>query len=162
MAGDDEGAAAAALAGYLRRTAQAAGANLTRVEPAAAAEAGSGVRALPVAVTGESDLEGLLTFLQLLESGPKLVHVRDLRLEAARARRARAARAARTAATAYTPGPRPRSRRSSPSASPPPPSPSLDARRQRRRWRPDATRPWRGAGRCRRRRSCAGRKGGAR
>jgi hypothetical protein len=83
MGGDDEGAAAAALAGYVRRLAQSGGASLTRVEPAAPADAGGGVRGLPVGVTGETDLEGLLTFLQLLESGPRLVHVRDLRLEAA-------------------------------------------------------------------------------
>jgi hypothetical protein len=83
MGGDDEGAAAAALAGYLRQAANAGGANLTRVEPAAAEDAGGGIRALPVAVTGETDLEGLLTLLQSLESGPKLVHVRELRLEAA-------------------------------------------------------------------------------
>jgi hypothetical protein len=82
MGGDDEGAAAAALAGYLRRMANVGGANLTRVEPAASEDAGGGVRALPVAVTGETDLEGLMTFLQALESGPKLVHVRELRLEA--------------------------------------------------------------------------------
>ncbi|HEX2077483.1 MAG TPA: GspMb/PilO family protein [Longimicrobium sp.] len=82
MAGDDEGAAAAALAGYVRRLAQMGTANLTRVEPAASYDAGGGVRALPVGVTGETDLEGLLTFLQLLESGPKLVHVQELRLEA--------------------------------------------------------------------------------
>jgi hypothetical protein len=82
MSGDDEGAAAAALAGYLRRMANVGGANLTRVEPVAAEDAGGGIRALPVGVTGETDLEGLLTFLQALESGPKLVHVRELRLEA--------------------------------------------------------------------------------
>ncbi len=85
MAGDDEGAAAAALAGYVRRLAQMGTANLTRVEPAPSYDAGGGVRALPVGVTGETDLEGLLTFLQLLESGPKLVHVQELRLEAAAA-----------------------------------------------------------------------------
>ena len=82
MAGDDEGAAAAALAGYVRRLAQMGTANLTRVEPAASYDAGGGVRALPVGVTGETDLEGLLTFLQVLESGPKLVDVQELRLEA--------------------------------------------------------------------------------
>jgi hypothetical protein len=94
MGGDDEGAAAAALAGYVRRLAQTGGASLARVEPAAASDAGGGVRALPVGVTGETDLEGLLTFLQLLESGPKLVHIRDLRLEAAEA----------PAGPAYAPG----------------------------------------------------------
>lgn len=101
MGGDDEGAASAALAGYLRRMAQAGGANLTRVEPAAAADAGTGVRALPVAVTGETDLEGLLTFLQLLESGPRLVHVQDLRVEAA----APPAQGAAYAASPYLPAP---------------------------------------------------------
>jgi hypothetical protein len=83
MSGGDEGAASAALAGYLRRMAGAAGANLTRVEPAPSTEAGGGVRALPIAVTGESDLEGLLTLLRALESGPKLLSIRDLHLEAA-------------------------------------------------------------------------------
>lgn len=85
MAGDDEGAAAAALAGYVRRLARMGTANLTRVEPAPSYDAGGGVRALPAGVTGETDLEGLLTFLQLIESGPKLVHVQELRLEAASA-----------------------------------------------------------------------------
>lgn len=83
MSGDDEGAAVAALAGYVRRMATAGGANLTRVEPAAPRDAGGGVRALPVGVTGETDLEGLLTFLQLLETGSKLLHVEELRMEAA-------------------------------------------------------------------------------
>jgi hypothetical protein len=85
MSGDDEGAAVAALAGYVRRMATAGGANLTRVEPQAPRQAGGGVRALPVGVTGETDLEGLLTFLQLLETGPKLLHVQELRMEAANA-----------------------------------------------------------------------------
>lgn len=83
MSGDDEGAAVAALAGYVRRMATAGGAALTRVEPAAPRDAGGGVRALPVGVTGETDLEGLLTFLQLLETGSKLLHVDELRMEAA-------------------------------------------------------------------------------
>lgn len=85
MGGADERAATATLAGSLRRLSTMGGANLTRVEPAAAFDAGGGVRGLPVGVAGESDLEGLLTLLQLLESGPKLVHVRELRLEAANA-----------------------------------------------------------------------------
>ena len=102
MGGEDDGSASAAMAGYVRRLARMGGANLTRVEPAAAFDAGGGVRALPVAVTGETDLEGLLTFLQLIESGPKLVHVQELRLEAAGGPAPMAAYAAPT--PFYTPG----------------------------------------------------------
>jgi hypothetical protein len=80
--GDDDDAAAAVVAGYVRRMAGIAGAGLARVEPAAARSAGGGITALPVAVTGESDLEGLMTFLQMLEAGPKLVRVDGLKLEA--------------------------------------------------------------------------------
>lgn len=82
VGGDDDGAAAAALAGYLRRVAQLGRASITRVEPAATRDVGGGITALPVDVSGESDLEGLLTFLRLLETGPKLLHVESLRIEA--------------------------------------------------------------------------------
>jgi hypothetical protein len=82
MGGDDDGAASAAVAGYVRRVAKLASAHVERVEPAATRAAGTGVTALPVAVHGEGDLEGVLTLLHLLETGPKLVHLDDLRLEA--------------------------------------------------------------------------------
>ncbi|WP_420128641.1 type II secretion system protein GspM [Longimicrobium sp.] len=82
MGGDDDGAASAAVAGYLRRLARSGGAHVTRVEPGPSRDAGGGVTALPVGVSGESDLEGLLTFLQMLEAGPKLVDVAELRIEA--------------------------------------------------------------------------------
>jgi len=82
MGGDDDGAASAAVAGYLRRLARMGGAHVTRVEPGPSRDAGGGVTALPVGVSGESDLEGLLTFLQMLEAGPKLVDVAELRIEA--------------------------------------------------------------------------------
>jgi hypothetical protein len=82
MGGDDDGAASAAVAGYLRRLARMGGAHVTRVEPGPSRDAGGGVTALPVGVSGESDLEGLLTFLQMLEAGPKLVDVSELRIEA--------------------------------------------------------------------------------
>ena len=81
MGGDDDGAASAAVAGYLRRLARMGGAHVTRVEPGPSRDAGGGVTALPVGVSGESDLEGLLTFLQMLEAGPKLVDVSELRIE---------------------------------------------------------------------------------
>ena len=80
--GEDPAAAGAAVAGYVRRLGQMGGANVTRVEPGSVREAGGGLVALPVAVTGEADLEGLMTLLQLLETGPKLVHVDELKVEA--------------------------------------------------------------------------------
>ncbi len=82
MGGDDDGAAGAAVAGYLRRLARMGGVHVTRLEPGPSRDAGGGVTALPVGVSGESDLEGLLTLLQMLEAGPKLVDVDELRIEA--------------------------------------------------------------------------------
>jgi hypothetical protein len=82
IGGGDDGAAAAALAGYLRRLAGMGGASLRSVEPATTRDAGAGLTALPVVVSGEADLQEVLTFLRLLETGPKLVQVRELRLEA--------------------------------------------------------------------------------
>jgi Type II secretion system (T2SS), protein M len=105
MGGDDDGAAGAAVAGYLRRLARMGGAHVTRVEPGPSRDAGGGVVALPVGVSGESDLEGLLTFLQMLEAGPKLVDVADLRIEAAGSAAAGAAPATAYGGQAfYTPG----------------------------------------------------------
>jgi hypothetical protein len=80
--GSDDAAAGAAVAGYVRSLAQMGGANVTRVDPAPVRDAGGGITALPVAVTGEADLEGLMTFLQMLENGPKLVRVDELKIEA--------------------------------------------------------------------------------
>lgn len=81
MGGGDDGAASAALAGYLRGVAQAARVHLTRVEPASSADAGAGITALPLEVSGEGDLEGVMTMLHLLENGPRLVHVTGMTLE---------------------------------------------------------------------------------
>jgi type II secretory pathway component PulM len=80
--GDDDAAAGAAVAGYVRRLARMGGANVTRVDPAPVRDAGGSITALPVAVTGEADLEGLMSFLQMLETGPKLVRVDELKIEA--------------------------------------------------------------------------------
>jgi hypothetical protein len=82
MGGENDGAASAAVAGYVRRLSGIASAHLTRVEPGPSRAGGGGITALPVEITGESDLEGLLSLLQMLETGPKLVDVEDLRLEA--------------------------------------------------------------------------------
>lgn len=81
IGGGDDGAASAALAGYVRGVAQAARVHLTRVEPATSADAGAGVTSLPLEVSGEADLEGVMTMLHLLETGPKLVHVTGMTLE---------------------------------------------------------------------------------
>jgi hypothetical protein len=79
------------------------GAHVTRVEPAASRDAGGGITALPVAVIGESDLEGLLTFLHMLETGPKLVNVDELKIESANGGAPVAAGAAYAATPFYTP-----------------------------------------------------------
>jgi hypothetical protein len=81
IGGGDDGAASAALAGYVRGVAQAARVHLTRLEPASSADAGAGVTALPLEVSGEADLEGVMTMLHLMETGPKLVHVTGMTLE---------------------------------------------------------------------------------
>jgi hypothetical protein len=90
VGGADDGAASAALSGYVRTAAQEARVHLTRVEPAPSTDAGAGITALPLEVRGESDLEGILTLLHLLETGPKLVHVTALALEAPERRAAAA------------------------------------------------------------------------
>jgi len=81
IGGGDDGAASAALAGYVRGVAQAARVQLSRVEPASSADAGAGVTSLPLEVSGEGDIEGIMTLLHLLETGPKLVHVTGMTLE---------------------------------------------------------------------------------
>lgn len=81
IGGGDDGAASAALAGYVRGVAQAARVQLSRVEPASSGDAGGGVTSLPLEVSGEGDIEGVMTLLHLLETGPKLVHVTGMTLE---------------------------------------------------------------------------------
>jgi hypothetical protein len=81
VGGGDDGAASAALAGYVRGVAQAARVQLSRVEPASSGDAGGGVTSLPLEVSGEGDIEGVTTLLHLLETGPKLVHVTGMTLE---------------------------------------------------------------------------------
>lgn len=82
--GASSGVASAHLARYLQELAQGGPALLTRLEPVAEEPAGTGLLALPLHVLGESDLEGLLTLLHSLESGPKLVRVDDLKIRGVR------------------------------------------------------------------------------
>ena len=81
--GADPGAAAAALGEHLRRAAGESRVWLQEVEPLPPEVAGAGLVALPVRVRGESDLEGLLTLLQWLEAGPKLIRIDLLRIDVA-------------------------------------------------------------------------------
>lgn len=82
--GASSGVASAHLARYLQEMAQGGPALLTRLEPVAEEPAGKGLLALPLHVRGETDLEGLLTLLHSLESGPKLVRVDDLKIRGVR------------------------------------------------------------------------------
>lgn len=84
FAGDNPAMASAALAQYVQAEARASRVLLTRLEPLPAEEAGPDLISLPLRVHGETDLEGLLTLLQTLERGSKLVRVDDLRIQGVR------------------------------------------------------------------------------
>jgi hypothetical protein len=86
--GDSDGAAGAALAGYIQQAARQERVYVAQVEPLPTASAGGGLVALGVRVRGESDLEGLLRFLDLLEAGPKLIRIPQLQVDRATARTA--------------------------------------------------------------------------
>lgn len=78
------GSASAALAGYLRARAREADVLVTEMAPledSAAAE--GGLAAVSLRAEGRGDLEGVLTLLESLEAGPKLVRVDQLEIDAA-------------------------------------------------------------------------------
>ena len=79
--GETESVIGAALATHLRQHARASHVSLSELRSAPAESAGDGVTTVSLSVSGESDLEGLLTFLRSLESGAKLVHVDQLEIE---------------------------------------------------------------------------------
>ena len=70
---------------YLQEGAGTGPVLLTRLEPLPAEEEGNGLVGLPLRVEGETDLEGLLTVLHLLDAGSKLVRVENLRVHGRRA-----------------------------------------------------------------------------
>jgi hypothetical protein len=70
------------LSAYIGRQARMNEVLLQEAEPRAATVAGNGVRSLQVEIRAESDLEGLLRFLQSLESGSKLVRIDGLSITA--------------------------------------------------------------------------------
>ena len=78
--GDDNGAMSAALVDYVQRLAKASRVFVTQVEPRPTVAVEGGLASVSLEVTGESDLEGLLTLLHTLETGPKLVRLDRLEI----------------------------------------------------------------------------------
>ena len=81
FAGDNEPAVVSALASYLRRHARESRVHLAELKSMAPDSANGPLGAIAMNVSGESDLEGLLTFLLTLVAGEKLVHVDQLEIE---------------------------------------------------------------------------------
>ncbi len=81
--GASEAAISTALAAHLRQHARASRVHLSELKSAPPDTLAAGVATTSLNVTGESDLEGLLTFLRSLESGTKLVHIDQLEIESA-------------------------------------------------------------------------------
>lgn len=79
--GDNEPALVSALAAHLRRYARESRVHLAELKSTTADSATSALTAIAMSVSGESDLEGVLTFLHSLEEGTKLVHVDQLEIE---------------------------------------------------------------------------------
>jgi len=80
FAGRDDVMASAELVSYLGDAARKSHVWLQDAGTRPASMGGGGVRALHVEIRGESDLQGILTFLQELERGGKLVTVERLDL----------------------------------------------------------------------------------
>jgi hypothetical protein len=74
------GVATAELTQFVEDRAAAARLRLVATEPGAPRRVDRRLLAVPMTVEGESDLEGVLTFLDALENGPKLLTVEDLRI----------------------------------------------------------------------------------
>jgi type II secretory pathway component PulM len=105
FAAGNDGAAGAALAGYLQTLAKQERVFVLQVEPLPTEDAGGGLTALTVRLRAESDLEGVLRFLDVVEAGPRLVRVRQLQIERPTSRSGRSQPGALTVlltATGYT------------------------------------------------------------
>lgn len=85
--GRDDVIASAELATYVTRMAEAARVNLLQAGTRPTVVSSAGVRLLRIEVRGESDLEGILTFLNQLETGDKLVRFDKLDISRAAGRR---------------------------------------------------------------------------
>lgn len=82
--GDTDGLASAYLAQYVQEAAGSRRTLITRLDPGGSEPVGAGLESVSAVVHGESDLEGLLTLIYVLEGGEKLVQVSDLRIQTAR------------------------------------------------------------------------------
>ena len=76
----DDGIAAAEVGAYLARVARKHNVWLRAADPRESKAPLSGIRALPVDIQAESDFEGLRSFLQAMEQGPKLLRVDGLNI----------------------------------------------------------------------------------
>lgn len=74
------GVATAELTQYVEDRAAASRVRLTATQPRAVRRVDRRLLAIPLTVEGESDLQGVLAFLEALEHGPKLLRVGDLRI----------------------------------------------------------------------------------
>jgi hypothetical protein len=78
-------AAGAALVAYVQGRARASAVALNEIAPQPDSVATQGILPVSLRLDGTGDLEGLLTFLRALESGPKLVSVSEVEIEATEA-----------------------------------------------------------------------------
>lgn len=78
--GDSPAMASANVAQYLQEASRLNEVLITQLETMSPEDAGTGVITLPLLLKGQTDLEGLLSMLHALESGPKLVRVDNLRV----------------------------------------------------------------------------------
>ena len=74
----DAGIAHAGLATYLQRSADSVHVLVTQVEAAAPMPLPSGVAGIPLRVHGQTDFQGLVEYLTLLGTGPRLIRVTQL------------------------------------------------------------------------------------
>ena len=81
FAGANEAALVSALASHLRQHARSSRVLLSELKSTPADSTVDNLTPVAMSISGESDLEGLLTFLHSLESGEKLVHVDQLEIE---------------------------------------------------------------------------------
>ena len=75
---NDAGIAHASLATYLQRSADSARVLVTQVEATAPLPLASGLAGIPLRVHGQTDFQGLVDYLALLATGPRLVRVTQI------------------------------------------------------------------------------------
>lgn len=79
--GRSEGVAVAELTQLLEDQAQAARVLISRADPMASSDSIGPLAPISLGVQGESDLRGILTLVDFLEDGPKLLRIEGLRIE---------------------------------------------------------------------------------